>query len=285
VNQRLAVVTVVHGRHEHLQRQQRLISSGNRAPEEWVVVAMADPGLRSWQPASGVVPSVVTLDAEPACLPLAAARNLGAARALGRDADVLVFLDVDCLPGLSALSAYASAARLDSATIWSGPVTYLAPGLADETLTTPWLVDDPHPGRPAPAPGELITGAAPELFWSLSFGLSAAAWERSGGFHEGYVGYGAEDTDFAFQAVARGLKLGWVGSARAYHQYHATQDPPVQHLTSILRNARLFHQRWGSWPMEGWLSAFEELGLVERDSDLVRRCAEPDTRDVQPEGP
>jgi hypothetical protein len=60
----------------------------------------------------------------------------------------------------------------------------------------------------------------------------------------------------------------------------------VQHLTSILRNARIFHQRWGTWPMEGWLSAFEELGLIKRDSDRVLRCAEgPDTRDVQSKGP
>jgi hypothetical protein len=63
--------------------------------------------------------------------------------------------------------------------------------------------------------------------------------------------------------MQEGLDLGWLGDARAYHQHHPTQDPPVQHLHAILRNARLFHERWGWWPMSGWLEAFAQRGLVE----------------------
>ncbi|WP_254552743.1 hypothetical protein [Kitasatospora sp. MMS16-BH015] len=39
----------------------------------------------------------------------------------------------------------------------------------------------------------------------------------------------------------------------------------MQHLDSILRNAAVFHHRWGWWPMEGWLRAFEDLGLARHD--------------------
>ena len=257
----VAVVTIAHGRHEHLARQVRSLAAGSRQVDH-VVVAMGDPALESWS-AHGV--HVVSIDADPGGLPLAAARNLGARTALERGAETLVFLDVDCLAGTGLVDGYDHAVTRWPDTVWSGPVTYLPPGLSDEQLARPWELDDPHPIRPAPRPGDVVHRADPDLFWSLSFAVGRRAWLRSGGFCERYVGYGGEDTDFARQAVERGLEFGWVGDARAYHQHHETQDPPVQHLDDILRNGALYHERWGRWPMPGWLEAFEERGLVERD--------------------
>ena len=64
------------------------------------------------------------------------------------------------------------------------------------------------------------------------------------------------------------LELGWLGTARAYHQHHPVEKPPVRHLEAILRNGRVFRDRWGHWPMTGWLADFERLGLVtERDGE------------------
>jgi hypothetical protein len=100
------------------------------------------------------------------------------------------------------------------------------------------------------------------LFWSLSFAVHAALWRELGGFCEQYIGYGAEDTDFGQVAASRGIALTWVGGAWAYHQYHSSPDPPVQHLTDIVRNAAIFHRRWGWWPMTGWLREFERRGLI-----------------------
>ena len=256
---RPAVVTIAHGRHDHLARQVRSLQDQSLAADH-VVVAMGDPSLR-------VPGQVVHLDADPAALPLATARNLGARTALSRGADAVVFLDVDCLAGPDLVHGYADAVRSDPDRVWSGPVTYLPPGLTDEELRRPWLLDDPHPARPAPVHGEVVLDGDPDLFWSLSFALSGAAWERTGGFCEDYVGYGGEDTDFGHSAAARGLGLGWVGAARAYHQHHPTSEPPVQHLEDILRNGAVFNQRWGWWPMRGWLEGFEELGLVRRTAD------------------
>src|SRR5690606_11833725 len=105
------------------------------------------------------------------------------------------------------------------------------------------------------------------LFWSLSFALSRATWQRIGGFCEQYAGYGAEDTDFARVARDRGIGIAWVGSARAHHQYHPTRTPPVQHLDDIVRNAMVFRQRWGAWPMGGWLREFEPRGLIVVDDE------------------
>ncbi len=37
----------------------------------------------------------------------------------------------------------------------------------------------------------------------------------------GYVGYGGEETDFAWRLEAAGIPMAWVGGAVAYHQHHA----------------------------------------------------------------
>lgn len=262
---RTALVTIAHGRRPHLERQQAALALCSDQPELCVLVAMDDPGLAASPPDQVPDTFVVEVPRPPLGLPLAAARNAGARAALEAGAEVLIFLDVDCMPGVELVRAYRQAALAEPDCVWSGPVTYLPPAPAGGypiTELAAW--DDPHPARPAPAPGERVGQDDPDLFWSLSFALHRDAWRKSGGFWEEYVGYGGEDTDFARCVLDAGLRLGWVGSARAYHQHHPVQDPPVDHLDDILRNARIFHQRWGLWPMRGWLQQFEALGLVER---------------------
>ena len=254
-----AVVTVVHRRGDHLARQRDTLARSSEAPDH-VVVAMDDPALAATDWCSAALPRSLH------GLPLAAARNLGAEVALARGADVLVFLDVDCLADVTLVEAYADVVRDEPGTVWSGPVTYLDPPPADGyDLAALATLDAPHAARPAPAPGERLTGADPDLFWSLSFACSADAWRRTGGFCEDYVGYGGEDTDFARVVLDAGLGLGWVGAARAYHQWHPVSRPPVEHVDDIVRNAEIFRTRWGAVPMLGWLEAFAERGLVRRD--------------------
>jgi N-acetylglucosaminyl-diphospho-decaprenol L-rhamnosyltransferase len=260
-----AVVTIVHGRGDHLRAQHASLARG-AVPDHYVVAAMGDPTVRGWHPPPPPTPDVIEVRVQAGMLPLAAARNAAAARALAHGADVLVFLDVDCLAGASLVHEYADAARDRPDVLWSGPVTYLPPaGRGGYPLDGLDALDAPHPSRPAPAPGERRLGGDPDLFWSLSFAIHADGWRRSGGFCESYVGYGAEDTDFAAAATSAGLELGWVGGARAYHQHHPTASPPVQHLADILHNGALFRRRWGRWPMQGWLLEFERLGLAERE--------------------
>jgi len=263
-----AVVTIAHGRHEHLAAQRQSLLASDQRPDHHVVVAMDDPGIGSWRPTGDLVPHVVRVGMTPLGLPLAAARNAGVAAAIGLGADVVMCLDVDCLAAPDLVAGYADVVRRSPGVVWSGPVTYLpAAGPTGYDLGQLDALDDPHQARPRPARGEEQMGGDPNLFWSLSFALHRDAWLRSGGFCEEYVGYGAEDTDFGSQAVAAGLDLAWTGSARAYHQHHPTQSPPVDHLDDILRNGRLFRRRWGRWPMTGWLEEFERLGLVVRDGD------------------
>ncbi|MFI6519610.1 glycosyltransferase family 2 protein [Spirillospora sp. NPDC050679] len=269
---RTAVITLAAGRHAHLRRQQDGLAAGVRRPDHYVVAAMGDPAVRAAVEGRSPAPDVLEVPADRTALPLAEARNAGARRALDAGAELLVFLDVDCVPGPDLLERYhQAAAGADAPALLCGTVAYLPPPpeggyrLAD----LPGLAD-PHPARPAPAPGGIDRDGDHRLFWSLSFAVTAATWRAIGGFDEAYTGYGGEDTDFGQRARRAGAALWWVGGAPAFHQYHPSGDPPVRHLDDILRNAEVFHRRWGWWPMTGWLESFAELGLARFDERAGR---------------
>lgn len=206
-------------------------------------------------------------------LRLAAGRNTGASAAIETGAQLLVFLDADCIPGPDLISRYQGAAGQHPGGLLCGPVTYLPEGVIPESAAALRAATAPHAARPTPPDG--VTEAAPaddyRLFWSLSFALRADTWTRIGGFDPSYEGYGGEDTDFAYLARDAAVPLLWVGGAHAYHQYHPTSKPPWQHLDDILRNGKIFADRWGTWPMEGWLDAFADADAIVRvDGDWVR---------------
>lgn len=148
-----------------------------------------------------------------------------------------------------------------------GPVAYLPPPPPGGHQLVELSRYPFHPARPVPAPGSVMPGGDHRLFWSLSFAVRAEQWRQIGGFNERYVGYGGEDTDFAMLARAAGIGVSWVGGAAAYHQWHPVDAPPTGHLADILRNGAVFAQRWGWWPMEGWLRQFADLGLVDQAPD------------------
>jgi GT2 family glycosyltransferase len=266
---RTAVITLVSGRQQHLVNQHRALIGSTILPDRYVVVAIDDEDVPGWDPPGPLRPHVVPLSADPAGLPLARARNLGARTAAELGAELLIFLDVDCLPSAELVAAYAATAAADETAghLLCGPVAYLPPPpAAGYDLATVADLADPHPGRPAPAPGEVVVDRdGHRLFWSLSFALSTGTWTTVGGFDEAYVGYGGEDTDFGQRAARCGVPLTWVGAARAHHQFHPVSDPPVEHVEDIVRNAGIFHDRWGFWPMETWLDAFADRGLVQQD--------------------
>ncbi len=265
---RTAVITVVHGRATHLRNQRAGLTRGTRTADVHVVVALDDHSVRDTVGAPR--PDVVVVDCASGGGPLAVAhgRNVGADAALAGGADLLVFLDVDCIPGTALLQRYHQVAGrpAHAEALLCGPVTYLAPpGPSGYPLDALDAMVDPHPARPAPPDGVVVADDQHGLFWSLSFAVTSATWRRVGGFCERYRGYGGEDTDFAQCAAAAGVGMRWVGGAHAFHQYHPVSDPPVEHLDDILLNCIIFHDRWGWWPMSGWLAAFEDRGLIRRD--------------------
>ncbi|UGT43854.1 glycosyltransferase family 2 protein [Nocardia yamanashiensis] len=260
---RTALITIAAQRISHLRNQIEAVTLSDRSPDDYIVVAMNDPDVLDTVrdgPARGI-----SMPAR-APLPLAAARNLGARTALRHHAELLIFLDVDCMPDHRTIARYheVCAGDPDADTLLCGPVTYLPPppDPGYDLRALPRL-RDPHPARPAPADDQVLTGADPNLFWSLSFAVTARTWCRTGGFDTRYRGYGAEDTDFAYRAAQAGIDIRWIGGAHSYHQHHPVSNPPTEHLSDILTNARIFFSRWGRWPMRGWLDEFTRLGLLE----------------------
>jgi hypothetical protein len=264
------VVTVCSaGRLTHVERQQAALrASGDDALRVLVWLdAERPPTVEEAPEFEGAI--VLHAGPGPFGLRLAAGRNAGATAAIDAGAELLVFLDADCIPGPEVFSRYRDAASRHPDALLCGPVTYLPEGVIPSTAAQLRDVTAPHAARPAPADGAIETASDDDyrLFWSLSFAVGTTTWNRIGGFDPSYEGYGGEDTDFAFRARDAAVPLLWVGGAHAYHQYHPTSKPPWQHLDDILRNGRIFAERWGTWPMEGWLDAFAEAGAVRRTAD------------------
>jgi GT2 family glycosyltransferase len=268
---RTAVITLARGRHEHLRHQAAAVRAV--APEAYVVVAMADPEIGTIVPDA----ELVSIGLDRNALPLAAARNAGAARAIALGAELLVFLDVDCVPESGCVRRYAEVAE-ERDGLLCGPVGHLPPGPLPGDLRRASRVPSV---RPLPGEAEVVRAASWELFWSLSFAVRAVTWARIGGFCEAYRGYGGEDTDFARAAHEAGVPLWWVGGAWAHHQHHEGGGVPFDRVEDVVRNATLFHDRWGTWPMTGWLRAFEERGLA-RFRDGRWRCVRSDLGGSEP---
>lgn len=266
------LVTVVRGRHGHLDRQRAWIAAMDPAPPRHVVVAMGDPGVADVLEQFPAVPTTLVELAVDGELPLAAARNAGVAAATAAGASTVALLDVDCLPAASLAGDYATA--LDRVAAHPGPsvlcgrVRYLPEGLTDADHTPNRLatVGRDHPLRVVPDDDTPVPGD-PRLLWSLNFATRTDAWHRIGGFDEAYVGYGGEDTDFGQRLAAAGGTMWWIRGGLAYHQWHPSASPPVQHAAAIARNANLFAARWGFEPMEGWLAALAELGVLQRTGE------------------
>ncbi|WP_231635642.1 glycosyltransferase family 2 protein [Novosphingobium sp. ST904] len=114
----------------------------------------------------------------------------------------------------------------------------------------------------------------------MVFGIHRERFFDLGGFDEAFTGYGAEDTDFGFRAREVGLPLLFMGGPGAFHQHHDSFEPPLQHLDDIVRNANVFRVRWDRWPMEGWLAAFQKLGLVLWEQDRLSVHRRPTDEEI-----
>lgn len=258
----VSVLTIVRNRSAHLAQLIEGLRRSDRRPDELIVVDMSDEPVTVGPTGFPVLIERFETDG----LPLAAARNRAASLAKH---DMLVFLDVDCIP-LGDCVGLLAETLTEHDGLLCADIRYLGPDDARGSWEETDLLKHgrPHPVRAFPARGvREETNAG--LFWSLAFALRRSTFAALGGFDEGFTGYGAEDTDFGFRAAAAGLKLLFVGQAIACHQYHDSYEPPVQHVADIVRNARVFQARWDRWPMEGWLADFERLGLVRWEENAL----------------
>lgn len=253
-----SVLTLVRGRRDHLVNLMRGLGFQTRPPAELVIAWMQDEPHQDL-PDPGC--PVRHLHVSGESMPLAASRNLAAEAAAS---DLLIFLDVDCIPSAGLVEAYGTAAERQEG-LFLGEVLYLPEGAVGAEIDYGRLdaVGRVHPSKPpVPAAGIRLEPDCGEL-WGLSFALPKRRYAAIGGMEEGFVGYGGEETDFAARLSASGLDFFWTAGARAYHQHHAVSVPPLHQFASILRNATLFHARHGRWCMTYWLGQFRDAGFID----------------------
>jgi GT2 family glycosyltransferase len=189
-------------------------------------------------------------------LPLAAARNAGIKAAKTGN---IIFIDVDCI--VSPTLFESMLAQLHSRNIIAAYPLYLpfVPETGDYAPLKQEAIN--HPAREHIPAGEPVEHLQ---FWSLIFAIQKSTFGNIGGFDESFIGYGAEDTDFAMTFHQAGIDLLFV---RDYilHQYHDKYDPPVNYFDSIIENARRYRLKWNVLPMQRWLKAFRKMGLINID--------------------
>jgi GT2 family glycosyltransferase len=209
------------------------------------------------------------------------ARNAGAAAGVGEH---IVFCDADTIPSARFVAALRQALDRHRA-LCTVEVLYLPPLPAATLSSVPvdWLaaVGRPHPNRERPPRAGVEIGGRHELVWGLCMAMRRETFDRSGGFDVAYDGYAGEDTDLARTLATMGIPVGLVGGAFVLHRHHDSFEPPIQQLRATTENARRFHDKWGEWPMGGWLRRFRDLGLVEWDADCLRVIREPTDDEVE----
>lgn len=269
----MKVMTLVHGRSTHLANLIQGLEGSSLLPQGlWIVHMNEPPGAFT----SHLFPITTLHLDEAGGLPLARARN--SVRAIDPDGP-WVFLDVDCIPAHDLLAHYRDGLQAQPDALHMGQVRYLPqganrPGWNEAALYAQGVE---HPlARFRAGPGSILPH---QLFWSLNFACNGHTFARIGGFDEDYQGYGGEDTDFAFRARQVGVSL-LDNSAMTFHQYHPTYDPPLNHFVDIVANAQRFHRRWGVWPMEGWLRAFHEQGLLHWSEEHLKIIQAPSAERV-----
>ncbi len=270
----ISICTLAHGRERHLANLVRGLACSAVQPDELVIAVMQSEAYML--PKTDFPVRQIMLGTSG--IPLATARNSAACAATG---DLLIFLDVDCIPHPDLIADYQSAAEAECG-IMMGEVAYL-PSSADTNSLDFSLFDQlgvKHSERAGAPIGQFAICQDYRCFWSLNFAISMRDFNLSGGFDETFVGYGGEDTDFARSAMSLGLPIWWVRNAKAYHQYHPHHMPPVHHLDSVLANAHRFIDKWGEPTMQHWLRAFVLMGLVERQQAGWVKIREPEEADL-----
>ena len=253
----ISVCTIYANRKSQLQNLVQGLANSSLSPDRLVVACMNDrlPQL----PQTSFPIESATVTTEDSRLPLAAARNKAAELATG---DKLVFLDVDCICDRQMLEIFNYHLDREEA-IYAGSVRYLASNWQQEDWTLDSLYKESSlhqlQGKEV-RENDRVTHPY-ELFWSLCLGITKKTFKSMGGFDTAYTGYGGEDTDFAFKARSQNIPLYKI-SALAYHQFHSSYAPPLNHLAEIVDNARVFNRKWNIMPMEKWLRQFADMGYI-----------------------
>lgn len=271
-----ALITTVRRQHDEILDQVSGFSLGADVPEFHVVVALADRMVSQgqlpitsdrWTTLIGGLPTV------RAQLPTARGLALGVELAVEAGAELLVLVDVTCIPGPGFLAQLhehlANTAHTGTThtgpTLWAPMVQRLRPAPPEGyefTRLEEWVRDaEHHPVLPLrPELGDAVVD--PDQFSSPCLAITAADLESVGGLCPDYVGGMGHDTDLAAAVADAGGAVRLVPGATAYRQHQDCGEPDEAHLASATTDAHQFRERWGRWPTAPWLTALVDAGHV-----------------------
>lgn len=260
----ISVCTIYAKRKNHLQNLVESLIDSKMQPDELIIVCMDDkiPQL----PVTPFKIKSTNIQTKNDCLPLAEARNKAAKIA---QSDNLIFLDVDCICSNNLVDIFHDHLSQENA-LYQGSARYLLANWQQHNWTLSSLFQQSVPNllQGAELKENQKVNHPHELFWSLCFGIKRETFFSLNGFDSQYLGYGGEDTDFAFTVRSHNIPCYKI-SALAYHQYHFSYDPPLNHLTDIVKNARIFYAKWHMLPMKKWLFKFSEMGYVKMKNNQI----------------
>ena len=271
----ISICTIYAKRKLHLKNLIKGLTNSTATFNELVIVTMNDelPEL----PTVSFPIKTAAINTDNDFLPLAAARNKAANVATG---DKLIFLDVDCISHPSLIETFDYHLNKQDA-LYQGSIRYLASDWQQDRWTYDSLQKQSsfHRLQGAEIAGKNKALHPYELFWSLCFGIRKKTFTNVGGFDLGYAGYGGEDTDFSFTMRSHNISLFKV-AALAYHQFHPSYNPPLNHLAQIVSNARIFYEKWQILPMEKWLKQFADIGYIKLQNNKIEIIRYPTETEI-----
>lgn len=285
----VSVVTIVKNRTEKLCHLIQQLEQCAPLPAELVIVWMSPPSDLSLVKSDkfDIVHKFVNIDD----LPIARARNKGLTEA---KYDALVYMNVDaiCAPNFIAAGFNAlrnaevvhTQVKTIASEYWDLPhdaVSTLQPqqtaantsaapnGSTQNNLETSNSQDNDH--------GKYSN----DTICSTVFFISKTNFEKTGGFDEGYNGFGLNDEDFFTNCRTLGFSIHSL-PINTYVPSRPNDKCPLNHLIDFVKNTKRFYAKWGHYPRPDILDAYAEAGYVNhnyREEGLHVLCV-PDAEET-----
>ena len=268
----ISAVTIVKNRTEKLCNLISQLEQCSPTPDELVIVWMAPPSDLSLMRSDkfDIVHKFTTQQA----LPIAKARNKGVLAAKHQN---LAYLNVDAVisptlfkDGLLALKdktvIFTSVVFLPSercekpyARIVKDErqIGYLSS--SDETLP-----NDDNNEIPSRDKESTHGKLSDDSICSTVFFIRKTDFQKTGGFDEGYAGFGLNDEDFFTNCRALGFSLEQLPT-RTFAPHRPNYQCPVHHLLDFVNNAQRFYSKWGYYPCVNVLFAYANEGYINAD--------------------
>jgi len=268
----ISAVTIVKSRTEKLCSLISQLEQCSPTPDELVIVWMAPPSDLSLVRSEkfDIIHKFTTQET----LPIAKARNKGMLAAKHAN---LVYLNVDAVIAPSLFKDGLLALR-DSAVVFTSVVF-----LPSEQCNKPYLHisrdekqigylasnDDTLPqddNNEIPSRDQEINHGkfSDDSICSTVFFIRKADFQKTGGFDEGYAGFGLNDEDFFTNCRALGFSLEQLPT-RTFAPHRPNYQCPVNHLLDFVHNAQRFHSKWGFYPCMNVLNAYAKEGFINAD--------------------